>query len=472
MWKITLGFLLIVTSSWTSESLQAAKKSPNVLFIAVDDLNNWVGRLKGHPQAETPNIDRLTEMGVLFTNCHCAAPACNPSRVALMTGRRPSTSGIYFNGTPWKPALEEMTTIPQHFQRHGYYALGSGKIYHSGHEPSWNEYAPSKSKHTFPPDFKFPDNVNGLNKSHFDWGGIPQSSKEMPDSKTVDYVIEQLNKDWDQPFFLACGIYRPHLPWYVPQEFFDKYPLEEIVLPETLENDLNDVPKAGLKMAKPEGDHAAVVKADEWKKGVQGYLASVAFTDQMIGRVLEAYEKSPQRENTILVFWTDHGWHLGEKEHWRKFALWEDATNVPLAIVLPNMEQAGKTCNVPCNLIDIYPTLIDICGLKPAEKLEGQSLISFLADPDQEETRYSVTTHGPNNHAVRSADWRYIRYADGSEELYDHRSDPNEWHNLAGDEKFAAVIKQHAAELPKVNVKELPADGEEKPVKNKKRKSN
>lgn len=451
-----LSFLcLLIVSTTVAVPGRAAEKESNVLFIAVDDMNDWISRLNGHPQGNTPNIDKLTEMGVLFTKCYCAAPACNPSRAALMCGRRPSTTGIYFNGTPWKPALESMTTLPQHFQKNGYYALGSGKIYHGGHPPSWNEYAPSKEQHTFGADFKWPHNVNGLDKSHFDWGPIPQQANEMPDSKTVDWVIDQLNKEWDQPFFLACGFTRPHLPWYVPQEYFDQFPLDEIMLPVVKEDDLQDIPAAGRKMARPEGDHADVVKAGEWKKAVQGYLASLAFTDAMIGRLLQAYQNSPNRDNTIIVFWTDHGWHLGEKEHWRKFALWEDTTHVPLAIVVPGTKNAGEVCEVPCNLLDIYPTLIDLCGLKPNRDLEGQSLAKFLANPDAKEERFSLCTHGENNHSVRSNHYRYIRYADGSQELYDHRTDPNEWNNLAEDPAMLNVIKEHRAALPQINVPEI-----------------
>ncbi len=457
-----LGCLLVLCSLVVGPVAQAAEDQPNVLFIAVDDMNDWISRLNGHPQGNTPNIDRLTEMGVLFSKCYCAAPACNPSRAALMCGRRPSTTGIYFNGTPWKPALESMTTLPQHFQKSGYYALGSGKIYHGGHPPSWDEYAPSKEKHTFGADFKWPHNVNGLDKSHFDWGPVQQPSSEMPDSKTVDWVINEMNRERDQPFFLACGFTRPHLPWFVPQEYFDKYPLDEIQLPEVKENDLSDIPAPGKRMARPDGDHAAVVKADEWKKAVQGYLASLSFTDDMVGRVLEAYEKSPNRDNTIIVFWTDHGWHLGEKEHWRKFALWEDTTHVPLAIVVPGTTNAGAVCDVPCNLLDIYPTLIDLCGLKPNKDLDGQSLAKFLTNPNAKEDRFSVTTHGKHNHAVRSAQGRYIRYEDGSEEYYDHASDSNEWTNLAGKAEHAEVIAMHRKALPKVNVDEIGKDGEAK----------
>ncbi len=431
---------------------------PNVLFIAVDDLNDWIGVLGGHPQANTPNIDRLASRGTLFAHAYCAAPACNPSRAALMTGIRPSTSGVYHNPNPWRKALPDAVTLPQHFMASGYTALGSGKIYHGQFPdpPSWDIYFPSKTNQK--PNDPAPTGrpLNGIKgTSHFDWGPVQVADSEMGDSKVADWVIEQLGKDYDKPFFLACGMFRPHLPWYVPPKYFDAYPLESIQLPRTLENDLADIPAAGIKMAKPDGDHAKVLQHHQWEKAVQGYLASIAFTDTQIGRVLDAFESSPHRDNTIIVFWTDHGWHLGEKKHWRKFALWEEATRTPLIVVAPGVSTAGSRCDRPVNLIDIYPTLIELCGLPANERLEGQSLVPLLKDPKVAWERPSLTTHGRNNHSLRSDRFRYIRYADGSEELYDHQADPMEWNNLAGDAEYADVKKRFAEWLPPRNVPEV-----------------
>ena len=440
----------------------AAEQSPNVLFIAVDDLNNWISALEGHPQAKTPNIDRLVKRGMLFTNCYCAAPACNPSRVALMTGLRPSTTGVYINPQPFRSAHPDLVTLPQYFRQHGYYALGSGKIYHSSgvytDPKSWDEYAPGLTKQTFPARFKVKANKNGLEKGHFDWGSISQQSEEMPDYKSVDYVCRQLEKDWEQPFFLACGIFRPHLPWYVPEQYFEQYPLSDIELPLVKEDDLADIPQPGLKMAKPQGDHAAVVKNKQWERAVQGYLASIAFTDAMIGKLLKTFDNSPHRDNTIIVFWTDHGWHLGEKEHWRKFALWEDATQVPLAIIAPGVTEKNQRCNVPVNLVDLYPTLNDLCGLPARDDLDGLSLRPLLENPRTTWERPSLTTHGRNNHALRAQRWRYIHYADGSEELYDHENDPHEWTNLAGDPQYRSVIDGLKQWLPKKNAPDIPTN--------------
>ena len=465
--RILLAFLVAWGTGACVASAAVAQK-PNVLFIAVDDLNDWIGVLGGHPQSITPNIDRLAERGVLFANAHCAAPACNPSRAALMTGIRPSTSGVYKNPNPWRKAMPDAVTLPQHFMSHGYTAVGSGKIYHGQFPdpPSWDEYYPSKTK-TRPGDPLPPDRpLNGIPKTaHFDWGPVEVDDSEMGDTQVVDWITKQLDRDFGKPFFLACGIFRPHLPWYVPPKYFDQFPVDNIRLPKTIENDLDDIPEAGIRMANPKRDHANVLKYKQWHRAVQGYLASVSYTDGLIGRLLETLDNSKYANNTVIVFWTDHGWHLGEKQHWRKFALWEEATRTPMIIVAPGVSKAGARCDRPANLIDIYPTLIDLCGLPPREELEGVSLRPLLADPQSEWNRPSLTTHGRNNHALRCNRYRYIRYADGSEELYDHQSDPMEFSNLAQNSEYTDVKKALTEWLPKKNVPEL---GKDKPKKSRK----
>jgi arylsulfatase A-like enzyme len=434
------------------------REKPNVLFIAIDDLNDWTGCLGGHPDVKTPHLDALAKRGMLFTNAYCAAPACNPSRAALMTGIRPSTSGVYHNHQPWRksPVLRDAVTIPQHFMAHGYKALGSGKIYH-GRFPdpeSWQEYWPSQMKNK--PDDPERDSHAPGSKAHFDWGPLDVSNEEMGDWQVADWVIEQLNKKHENPFFLACGFFRPHLPWYVPQKYFDMYPSDTISLPNVKEDDLEDIPEAGKKMAKPDGDHARVIKQNAWRKAVQGYLASISFVDDCLGRIVAAIDKSPHSNNTIIVLWSDHGWHLGEKLHWRKFALWEEATHNVLAFITPGEISPGSRCEAPVNLLDIYPTLIELCQLTPKRELEGISLVPLLKDPKKKWDRPALTTHGRNNHSIRSKQWRYIRYADGSEELYDHWQDEMEWHNLAGDTKYTMIKQQLAGWLPSENVEDIP----------------
>jgi len=441
-------------------SARSAQDRPNVLFMAIDDLNDWIGCLGGHPDVKTPNLDKLAGRGVLFTNAHCSAPACNPSRASLMTGILPSTSGVYRNPDPWRksPVLENAVTIPQHFMAHGYSAVGGGKIYHGGFPdpPSWQSYFPSQKQNK--PDDPMPPNrpINGIpNTAHFDWGPVDNPDEDMGDRKVAAWATKQLQKKHDKPFFIGCGFFRPHLPWYVPTKYFDTYPPDKITLPNVNENDLDDVPLIGRQMAKPQGDHAKVLKHNQWRKAVQGYLASISFVDTCVGRVIEALDKSDYADNTIIVLWSDHGWHLGEKLHWRKFALWEEATHNVLMAVVPGVTRPGQRCSRPVTMLDIYPTLIELCHLKAKNELEGRSLVPLLKNPKAKWERPALTTHGRNNHSLRSERYRYIRYSDGSEELYDHDIDALEWNNLAGDPKCAEVKKQLAQWLPTTNVPQV-----------------
>ena len=439
---------------------QAAEK-PNILFIAVDDLNDWISPLGGHPQAKTPNITRLADRGMLFTNAHCAAPACNPSRAALLTGVAPSSSGVYLNPQPWREStrLKDAETLPQYLRKQGYHAIGSGKMFHdSFRDPeSWDDYFPSLTKQR--PADPLPDGapLNGIEKTrHFDWGVVDAKTSDMGDAKVAGWIVDQLSKEHEKPLFLACGFYRPHLPWYVPPKYFKDYPLESIELPKSPGNDLEDLPKAGLKMAKPSGDHAKVLKHDQWKPAVQGYLASIAFMDDQLGRVLDALDKGPLAKDTIIVFWTDHGWHLGEKQHWRKFALWEEATRTPVIISAPGVTTAKTRCDQPISLLGLFPTIVELAGLPAKEDNDGHSLLPLLKDPKATWKHVALTTHGYQNHAIRDRRWRYIHYADGSEELYDHASDPDEHHNLAEKDSHHAVKAKLAAHLPKTDAAPSP----------------
>lgn len=304
---------------------------PNILFIAVDDLNDWIEPMGGHPQAKTPNLSRLARQSTLFARAYTAAPACNPSRAALMTGIAPYRSGIYKNNQAWRPAMPDAVTLPQAFRRQGYWAGGAGKIYHGVYpDPaSWDEYWPSKSQQR--PDDPAPENrpLNRIARTgNFDWGPLEVDASEMSDAKVAEWVADKLRGSHDKPFFLACGIFRPHLPWYVPEKYLNRFPLASIRLPRVFNGDLHDVPKVGVRMARPERDHASVVEHGQWRHAVQAYLASVNFADDMIGQVLDALEESGRADSTVIVLWGDHGWHLGEKHHWRKFALWEEATRV------------------------------------------------------------------------------------------------------------------------------------------------
>lgn len=434
-----------------------AQQKPNVLFIAVDDLNDWIGAYGGYPGVKTPNLDRLAKEGEIFTRAYCSAPACNPSRASLLTGIKPSTSGVYHNEQPWRPALPKAVTLPQYFTANGYEVQGIGKIFHGAYEDpaSWPVY------HKVQPSPE-PPGAPVVGKGHFDWSPVKAEDKDMGDYKNVDLAISFLQQKRQKPFFLAVGFTRPHLPWYVPQKYFDQYPLSAIQLPKVTANDLADVPAAGVAIAKPAGDHAFIKKSGQWKNAIQGYLASITFTDGQIGRLLDALKSSPYHQNTIIVLFGDHGWHLGEKEHWRKFALWEEAARVPFIVLAPGITKAGSTSRRPVSLLDIYPTLVDLCGLPAKKDLEGISLEPLLKNPLAVRDQPALTTHGLNNHSLRSERWRYIRYADGSEELYDHDNDPEEWKNLAGDPQYANVKAAFAKWLPKVNAADAPSKKEGK----------
>ncbi len=445
----------------------AQKKSPpNVLFIAIDDLNDWVGVLGGHPQARTPNIDKFCRSGVLFTKAYCAAPSCNPSRAALLTGRRPSSSGVYFNSQDWRQPLADFITLPAYFMQNNYLVWGGGKIFHGRYPAAkvWHEYYRGKNKL---PKKKFPKNGIGGNMT---WGPLPADDKVMPDTQMTDWAIKKLNQKQAKPFFLAVGYIKPHLTWHAPQKYFKMHPLKKVLLPKVNESDLNDIPPPGIKLAKRSGDHAKIRKKGNWQEAVQAYLATSTYMDAQLGRLLEALANSPHAENTIIILWSDHGWHLGEKEHWRKFALWEDACRVPMAMRVPGLTQPNQKCERPVNLLDIYPTLVELCHLPGNKKLQGNSLVPLLKNPKQNWEFPSITTYGRNNHAVRLNHYRYIRYSDGSEELYDQSKDPHEWTNLANDSKYRQIKLKLAKHLPKVNVKEAPKSLRKKKGKGKKKK--
>jgi len=452
-----IAFGPFISTAWAAQ--------PNVLFIAVDDLNDWVGHLGGHPNAKTPNIDRLAKRGVSFTAAYCSAPLCNPSRISLLTGIAPSNSGVYGNGEKLREKLPDAVTLMQHFRKAGYTARGSGKIFHGAkpYDPeSWDEFhvPPWGGKRKTLHDETLPESA------WTPWGPGAQSDEEMFDHKIASWVISELDRSHEKPFFLACGFTKPHLPWIVPQSYFDRHPLDGIELPETIDGDLDDVPAFGRKLAREVydvsggknfeqhgGDHQNVIANNQWHLAVQAYLATISFVDDQVGRVLDALDQSEYADNTIIVLWGDHGWHLGEKEHWRKHALWDVTTRTPLIISAPEKVAKNARCDRPVSLIDLYPTLIDLCELPERNELDGQSLAPLLANPAKEWNRPVVMTYGYKNHAIQTERWRYIQYHDGTNELYDHDNDPNEWTNLANKPEYDTVIRELKASLPTTNSK-------------------
>jgi arylsulfatase A-like enzyme len=372
-------------------------------------------------------------------------------------------------------------TLSQHFMAHGYTAAGCGKIFHGGFndQASWNEYM-TRAGGSLPRGATAPRGGSepgsgpaaaeeaparrnrGEGLVRLAWTPLDVTDGETSDGRVVDWAAGFLARRHDKPFFLAVGLQRPHLPWNVPRKYFALFPPAEVKLPQVKADDLDDVPAPGRGMANPEGDHRQLVESGKFQEAVAAYLASIAFADAQIGSLLDALEKSPYAANTIVIFFGDHGWHLGEKLHWRKLTLWEEATRVPLILAAPGVTRPGERCERTVSLLDLYPTLCELCNLGPGKNLEGQSLVPLLRNPAAAWQRPAVTTCFHQNHAVRSERWRYIRYADGSEELYDHDKDPLEWTNLAADPALAAVKKELAGWLPRVNAEEskTPAGGE------------
>ena len=440
----------------------AATRPPNVLFIAVDDLNDWVGCLGGHPQAQTPHLDRLARRGTLFTNAHCQAPLCNPSRTSVLTGLRPSTTGLYtlLPGVRAVPALKNRVTLPQAFAAGGYFTFTAGKVFHDGSIPPAGrarEFEVWKNTPGMPlPPEKFvatPDPIRAM-----DWGPFPTRDEDEADWQIADAARAQLKAlPEDRPFFLAVGFRLPHVPCFAPQRWFDLHPEATVTLPPILADDRADVPDFAwyLHWKLPEPRLSWLQKADQWRPLVRAYLASTSFMDSQVGRVLDALDASGQADRTIVVLWSDHGWHLGEKGITGKNSLWERSTRVPLIVAGPGIA-AGARCAQPVELLDLYPTLLGLCTLPDQPGLEGHDLAPQLKDASAPRPWPALTTHNQGNHAVRTDRWRYIRYADGSEELYDHQADPNEWTNRAGDPLHAETKRLLAEWLPRTDAPPVP----------------
>ena len=434
---------------------------PDVLFIAIDDMNDWTTLFDENNPIQTPNLKRLAARGCFFTKAYCASPGCNQSRTALMTGLRPTTSGVYANPDAWRKLLPTAVTLPEYFANHGYATRGAGKVFHHGRLANDDGAATfqdfQKKVATRGPGsnrnyngYRKPDNPKLSNVS-FDWG---EHDKKMVDVDMCEYVEARMEETWNEPLFLAAGIFNPHLPFYAPKETFARYPLDQTSLPPMPEDDLDDVGEVAKRMVRKEYwvyDNTMARQPPSpgsLKKMVQCYQAAADFADQMVGRLLDKLEETGRADNTIIVLWADHGYHLGDKETCVKFTLWEKANHVPFIIVAPGITTAGSRCDRPVSLIDVYPTLLELAGLPAKNDNDGLSLVPLLKNPKQTWQRPALMTEGPGNHAVRSDRWRYIRYSDGAEELYDHDNDPWEHVNLAGDAQYEKVMSEHRKWLP------------------------
>ena len=506
--------LLLVTLSLNSCKRTRPAAKPNVLFIICDDLNDWALHPPYHPEALVPNIDKLALNGISFTNAHVSVPVCGPSRKCLYSGLYPQTINDYhFDRWDKSPALENCVPLPLFFRDNGYLVYGAGKLLHEGEGgdfyteygydvdygphpwtgtgptefnphpdqyEQWKDLLPILDMHrdlnygplsmvpVYPPDpdGKFPGAEGWFYKNGEPFRYESEEDRDpMPDEITAAYAVDILSQEHEKPFFLAVGFVRPHTPLYAPQEYFDRFPIKEIILPPYLENDLDDC--ASVLRNRWEWGYTkfdALIGAggeQAWKEWVQAYLACMAFVDDQVGHVLDALENSPYRDNTIIVVTGDHGYHIGEKDCIQKWHLWNESTRVPLLIHLPGSDIFGKTCDHPVSLLDLYPTLTDLCGL-PAEPhrplggpdLDGFSMRPFLEDPSR------ISWDGPpvcltairdvdeNPHfSVCSGRYRYTQCSNGEEELYDHRTDPNEWTNLAGDPAYREMALQLKEEM-------------------------
>lgn len=458
-----MGFIL-VTVAFLMPVFCTSQEKPNVLFIVVDDLNDWVGCLDGHSQSRTPNIDKLAARGVLFTNAHCQAPICGPSRASVMTGLYPSTSGNYLqlNDDDIKKsneATQKAIFLSEYFEQHGYKTMGVGKLFHNGDGANaFREYGgvfekmgpkPKERVHYDPA--WFPDKTGG---TQTDWGPYPEADSMMPDYKYAAWAVERLHQKHQKPFFLAVGFVRPHVPWYAPQKWFDLFPASEIITPPYKPDDLDDVPPLGRKI------HEApmmpttqwLLETNQWKDVVQAYLACVHFVDAQIGKVLDALEKSEYAENTIIVLWSDHGYHLGEKNRFAKQSLWERDTRTVLVYSIPEGKQ-GTECPRPVQLLDIYPTLVELCGLPENSMNEGHSNVPLLKNPQLGNWNHpALSFYGKNNAAVTGERYRLIQYENGAQEFYDFHTDPYEWNNLAENKDYHEEIRKLQAAIPEKQV--------------------
>lgn len=457
--QVVASTLLLV---WLADSSPViAADRPNVLLIAIDDLNDWVGCLGGHPQALTPNIDSLASQGFLFENAHCQGPICGPSRASLLSGQYPYSTGLYQQ--PNKRDMQEDYLhfrghmLPEYFATHGYKTLAAGKIFHGYPDTiAFQEYAGKW-------DGFGPKPANGKRFNYFlpdvpwtgtqtDWGAFPDVDEKMPDHKSAGWAEAELAKSHDRPFFMAVGFLRPHVPFYVPEKWFDPFPVRDVVLPPVQSNDLEDVPEISRQIHEvPKYPNLAFLQKDDneqFRKCVQAYLACTHFVDHQVGRVLDALEKSQYADNTIVVLFSDHGYHLGEKDRVSKQGLWEESVRVPLIIRTPG-RAVGKS-GLPVGLIDIYPTLVDLAGLPPKKTNEGLSLVPLLNRQESLSWRKSIcTTYAKGSHSLRSARYRYLRFPNGAEELYDHANDPHEWTNLAAQSEHEEILEEFRSQLPK-----------------------
>ncbi len=469
--------LLIITSAISAISAvqSPAAQPPNVLFIAIDDLNDWVSPHRGNDQSITPNLEKFADSGaVVFQNAHCAGPVCGPSRSALLSGFMQHRSGVYGNSQNMRDSrlIQEHATLPEYFSKNGYHSLSMGKIYHAhttaegrdsgqwafdewhntvGGSPPDKNHITSRDKNLIDGQPGPPSKNTKSGGSEFAWGPTVGPRETTSDYQTALWAAEQLASGHEKPLFLAVGISKPHLPFHVPQEFFDLYDRDKIHAPEIPADDLADIrTPAGKQKFFPTPDSLWLEENGLLREASRAYLAASSYADACLGVIFEALAKSPDYANTIVIVWGDHGWHLGEKMRFRKSTGWSESTRVPLYIRLPNMTGRAD-CDRPVNLIDLYPTLIDLCSLTAKPEIDGRSLAPLLEKPDLQWDHASLTIFGEGNASVTDGRWRLVRHNDKTEELYNLAADPMEWKNLSNEPtpEAGAARERLLAFLPK-----------------------
>ena len=432
---------------------EANEKRPDIVFIIVDDLNDWLGCLGGHPNAVSPNIDKLASGGMLFSQAYCNSPQCRPSRTSLNYGVYPFKTGTYFNAKGPKEKRITTPTMQKFFMDQGYRVVSGGKVFHGTPGKVGDALLP-RPRDPKPPKGK--DNFNAMRAPN-DGYALEAPDEAMGDYKVAQWAIQQWEQVTDKPLFMSVGFFRPHRPLQVPKPWFDRFPLNSIKRPAEPDNgdDWDDLPEFARRLARTHAhkplhkglsDHEYIVANDQWDLTIQAYQASIAFVDRQIGRFLNRLQENPRGRETYIMLVSDHGWHLGEKKHWCKGAIWEQTTHIPFIIQGPGI-QSGSICKQPVSLIDVYPSLVDLAGFQPPAWLDGATIKPQLSNPFASRPP-AISSYGEGNTSIRTQRWRYIRYEDGSEELYDHSQDPNEWTNLAGKPEHQAAKERLAKMIP------------------------
>ncbi len=468
------GLLCIFCGSNLLVADTDANSRPNVIMFVMDDLNDMVGPL-GDKQAITPNLDRLAQSGVLFNNAHAPGIFCAPSRSAIWTGLHATTTGCYDTEIFYYD-YPDLVSLQMAFEAGGYDAYGAGKLYHhrSGYVDlrGWKEYFTRgqnvidmayemNSYHQddvpLPEPFPYSPYYTETGREpnrHLEWGPIANEQEEdMAATKRANWICDLLGQKQDNPFFMAVGLYIPHYPNYAPQKYFDLYDKNTLELPPYNEDDLSDLPPAIRKqMTSRKRQHDELISLGALKDMLQAWYASITFADALLGRVLDALEASSYKDNTIVIFWSDQGFHRGEKGHHGKHTLWQRTTRVPFIWAGPGIAK-NETVDATVSLIDIYPTLSELCNLpvRVDRRFDGESLVPVLIDPSMAEDRtVMVPDDEPGAYAMINSSWRYIHYRDGTEELYNVQDDPHEWNNLAAKSEYEPIKQRMQTSAPRV----------------------